>query len=95
MFFCPIGKSDQVSGGHKVKLGDKILHIKKYKELKKILKDKRTNGDKEKARAEADKIVDEIIARMDKKPTDQQDEEEFIDKEIMKEIESIRKGIAE
>ena len=92
--FCTIGKSDRVSGGHEVKLDDKTLHIENYKELKKILKEKHTDWDKSDVRAEADKIVDEIIARMDKTLGYHQ-KAAFIDEEIMKTIESIRKGITE
>ena len=105
MFFCPIGKSDRVNGGHEVelehevelddhevKIGNDILHIKNYKELKKVLRDKYTGEDKKKkARAEADKIVDEIIARMDKTLGYHQ-KAAFIDEEIMKEINFIRAG---
>lgn len=91
IWFYPIGKSDQVSGGHKVKFGDKTLHIKAYKELKRILREMHPEWDKLTVRAEVNKIIDKIISRMDKNLTDQQDEDEFIDKEIMKEIESIQK----
>lgn len=93
--FCPIGKSERVSGGHEVKLGDKTLHIENYKELKRVLREMHPEWNEEeahaKARAEADRIVDDIIARMDKTLGYHQ-KAAFIDEEIMKVIESIRKG---
>lgn len=89
--FCPICKSDRVSGGHEVKIGDDTLHIENYKGLKKVLRDKYTGGDKKKARAKADEIVDEIIARMDKTLGYHQ-KAAFIDDEIMKVINSIEAG---
>lgn len=95
--FCPICKSDRVSGGHEVKplhevkIGDGTLHIENYKGLKKVLRDKYTGGDKKKARAKADEIVDEIIARMDKTLGYHQ-KAAFIDDEIMKVINSIEAG---
>ena len=91
--FCPIGKRGRVSGGHEVKFGDKTLHIENYKELKKTLKEMNTTWDKKTVRAEADRIVDEIIAKMDKTLGYHQ-KAAFIDEEIMKKIESIRKGIS-
>ena len=94
--FCSIGKSNRVRGGHEVKLdNDEIFHIKNYKELKKILREMHPEWKEEeahaKARAEADKIVDEIIARMDKTLGYHQ-KAAFIDEEIMK---MIKKGIPE
>jgi hypothetical protein len=94
IYFCPIGKSDRVSGGHEVKFGDKTLHIENYTELKNILRDKHTDWDEDTVHAEADKILNEIIANMDKK-LEYHQKAAFIDEEIMKKIESIRKGNSE
>ena len=94
MCFCPIGKSNRVSGGHEVKLGDKTLHIENYKELKRILREMHTNWDKLTTRTEADKIVNEIIERMDKTLGYHQ-KAAFIDEEIMKVIKSIKEGNTE
>ena len=92
--FCPTGKHGRVSGGHEVKLGDhETLHIENYKELKKTLKEMNTTWDKKTVRAEADRIVDEIIAEMDNTLGYHQ-KAAFIDEEIIKKIESIRKGIS-
>lgn len=92
IYFRPIGKGDRVSGGHEVKLGDKTIHIENYKELKRVLREKHAEWDKLAIRAEADKIVNEIIARMDKTLGYHQ-KAAFIDKEIMKVIKTIREGI--
>ena len=96
IYFCPIGESDRVNGGHKVDVGDKTLHIKNYKLLKEVLSEKYPEWDKEAISTKAKRIVDDIIAEMCKKQEDQPDEEsideESIDKEIMKWIESNRNG---
>ena len=91
--FCPIGRRDRVSGGHEVKFEDKTLHIENYKELKKTLRETHPEWDKAAVRAEADRIVDSIIARMDK-TLEYHQKAAFIDEEIMKEINAIREGIS-
>lgn len=93
MFICfyPIGKRNRVSGGHEVKFEDKTLHIENYKELKKALREMHPEWDKLEVRAEADKIVDNIIARMDK-TLGYHRKAAFIDEEIMKVINSIKEG---
>lgn len=93
-----IDKRDRVSGGHEVKFEDKTLHIENYKELKRVLREKHQEWKEEeahaKARAEADRIVDEIVARMDKTLGYHQ-KAAFIDEEIMKVINSIRERVTE
>lgn len=97
--FCTIGKSNRVSGGHEVKLGDsETLHIENYKELKRVLRKMHPEWKEEeahaKARKEADIIVNSIIARMDT-TLGYHKKAAFIDEEIMKVINSIGKGITE
>lgn len=88
LYFSFTDKDTSIYGGHEVKHNGKTLHIENYKKLKAKLGELNPKWKSEQIREEADRIVKELLAKMD--PTlDYHDQAKYIDDSIAEYIKSL------